>query len=275
MEKTNNNSNYNELLENIELFAINIRLLILGPFIMALIAFLVTFLLPNSYESTAIIEVEKITPNIIRSPITLDPIAKEIGYTNSMDLDDARAKINDKIKVNYNYKEKLLIIVAEQNTPEAAKLLTSLLVEQVYIQSKLSGDELIKLKKQLEQEILREKEVYETSQKIKGKLTIEKQNNGANDYAVGFSQMISVVRESQAEQRKLEKQINGLEVSALKQPPTLATKKSAPKIGIICFSVALATEFLLLLWIFIVKKIFHRININEELRKRLKEIKIF
>lgn len=275
MEKTNNNSNYNKLLENIELFAINIRLLILGPFIMALIAFLVTFLLPNSYESTAIIEVEKITPNIIRSPITLDPIAKEIGYTNSMDLDDARAKINDKIKVNYNYKEKLLIIVAEQNTPEAAKLLTSLLVEQVYIQSKLSGDELIKLKKQLEQEILREKEVYETSQKIKGKLTIEKQNNGANDYAVGFSQMISVVRESQAEQRKLEKQINGLEVSALKQPPTLATKKSAPKIGIICFSVALATEFLLLLWIFIVKKIFHRININEELRKRLKEIKIF
>ena len=69
------------------------------------------------------------------------------------------------------------------------------------MQSKPSGDELVKLKKQLEQEILREKEVYEASQKIKSKLIIEKKNNGASDYSVGFSQMISVVRESQAEQR--------------------------------------------------------------------------
>jgi len=274
MEKTNTISDYNKLLENIELFVNNIKLLIWGPATMALIALVLTILMPFTYESTAIIETEKFTPNIIRSPITLDPIAKEIGYIDSMDLDDARAKLNDKIKVNYNYKEKLLILVVQQSTPEAAKLLASLLVKQVYMQSKPSGDELVKLKKQLEQEILREKEVYEASQKIKSKLIIEKKNNGASDYSVGFSQMISVVRESQAEQRKIERQINGLDQSALKQPPTLATKKSAPKIGIICFSAALCTEFLLFLWIFIVKKILHRINTNEESRKRLDGIKI-
>jgi uncharacterized protein involved in exopolysaccharide biosynthesis len=69
--------------------------------------------------------------------------------------------------------------------------------------------------------------------------------------AQGYAQMIGVVKESQTIQIDIERQLQGLDDSALLQEATLPTKHASPKRGIITIMAALAAGFALLLFVFI------------------------
>lgn len=228
----------------------NLRLLVIGPVVVGLIVFLITSIWPKTYESTAILKAEQITASIIDSAAVLDPIAKSLGYTPAMPLEDARLKLKEQIQGRFSPKDKLITVTTKAHTPQASQALNLSVLQQVFAQSKPRDSEKARLEKQLEQAKAREKEASQSAQ-LMGKKLENTGNPGASEVAQGYAQMLRVVQESQATQSSIEQLLNGLDASALVQEATLPTKHSEPKRGLSTVLAVQAAGFLLLIWVFV------------------------
>jgi LPS O-antigen subunit length determinant protein (WzzB/FepE family) len=238
------------LLDLLQTIVDNLRLLVIGPIVAGLLALAAASFWPKTYESTAILKAEPITASIMLSAAVLDPIANSLGYTPQIPIDDARAKLKEQVKANINVKDKLLTLTAQANTPQAAQALAQAVLQQTYTQSQPRDSEKLRLQKQLIQAQVREKEATQTSQLLGRKLDTAG-STGASEVAQGYAQMIGVVKESQNAQIEIERQLQGLDASALVQEATLPTKHATPKRSLVAIISALAAGFALLLFVFI------------------------
>jgi LPS O-antigen subunit length determinant protein (WzzB/FepE family) len=238
------------LLDLLQTIAENLRLLIIGPIVAGLLALAGASLWPKTYESTAILKAEQVTASLMLSAAVLDPIAADLSYTPKQEQDAARDKLKSQIKASFNAKDKLLNLTAQADSPQAAQALAKAMLKQTYTQSQPRDSEKLRLQKQLGQAQAREKEAIQTAQLLGRKMDGEG-TSGASEVAQGYAQMIGVIKESQAIQIDIERQLQGLDESALLQEATLPTKHTAPKRGIITIIAALGAGFALLLFVFI------------------------
>jgi capsular polysaccharide biosynthesis protein len=237
------------LLDLLQTIVDNLRLLVIGPIVVGLLALAGASLWPKTYESTAILKAEQVTASLMLSAAVLDPIAANLGYTPKLNQDEARDKLKSEIKANVNAKDKLLTLTTQADTPQAAQSLTKAVLQQTYAQSQPRDSEKLRLQKQMAQAQAREKEATQTAQLL-GRKMEGGGTAGASEVAQGYAQMIGVVKESQATQLDIERQLQGLDESALLQEATLPTKHTAPKRGLVTIMAALAAGFALLLFVF-------------------------
>jgi uncharacterized protein involved in exopolysaccharide biosynthesis len=237
------------LLDLLQTIAENLRLLVIGPIVVGLLALAGASLWPKTYESTAILTAGQTTASLMLSASVLDPIAANLGYTPKLEQDAARDKLKSQIKASFNAKDKMLTLTTQADTPQASQALAKAVLQQTYTQSQPRDSEKLRLQKQLAQAQVREKEANQTAVLLAGKM--EKSGGEVSfQVAQGYAQMIGVVKESQATQIDIERQLQGLDASALVQEATLPTKHTAPKRGIITIMAALAAGFALLLFVF-------------------------
>jgi capsular polysaccharide biosynthesis protein len=265
-------SNYIEeddisLLDLLQTIVDNLRLLVIGPTVAGLLALAAASFWPKTYESTAILKAEPITATIMLSAAVLDPIASSLGYTPQMPVDDARTKLKEQIKANINAKDKLLTLTAQANTPQAAQALAQAVLQQTYTRSQPRDSEKLRLQKQLAQAQAREKEATQTAQLLGRKLDAAG-STGASEVAQGYAQMVGVVKESQNTQIDIERQLQGLDASALVQEATLPNKHATPKRSLVAIIYALAAGFALLLFVFI-RQALRSASQNEESAQKI------
>jgi uncharacterized protein involved in exopolysaccharide biosynthesis len=238
------------LLDLLQTIAENLRLLVIGPIVVGLLALAGASLWPKTYESTAILAAGQTTASLMLSAAVLDPIAANLGYTPKQEQEAARDKLKSQIKASYSAKDKLITLTTQADNPQAAQALAKVVLQQTYILSQPRDSEKLRLQKQLAQAQVREKEANQTAVILAGKM--EKSGGEVSfQVAQGYAQMIGVVKESQATQIDIERQLQGLDASALVQEATLPTKHAAPKRGIITIMATLAAGFALLLFVFI------------------------
>jgi uncharacterized protein involved in exopolysaccharide biosynthesis len=238
------------LLDLLQTMAENLRLLVIGPIVVGLLALAGASLWPKTYESTAILKAEQVTASLMLSAAVLDPIAANLGYTPKLNQDEARDKLKSEIKASFNAKDKLLTLTTQADTPQAAQALAKAVLQQTYAQSQPRDSEKLRLQKQMAQAQAREKEATQTAQLL-GRKMDGGATAGASEVAQGYAQMVGVVKESQAAQLDIERQLQGLDDSALLQEATLPTKHTAPKRGLVTIMATLAAGFALLLFVFI------------------------
>jgi capsular polysaccharide biosynthesis protein len=238
------------LLDLLQTIVENLRLLVIGPVVVGLLAMAGASFWPKTYESTAILKAEPVTASIMLSAAVIDPIASSLGYTPQMPVEDARAKLKGQIKANINAKDKLLTLTAQANSPQAAQALAQAVLQQTYTQSQPRDSEKLRLQKQLAQAQVREKEALQTIQQLSQKIAAAG-NTGASEVAQGYAQMVAVVKESQNTQLDLERQLQGLDASALVHEAMLPTRHVSPKRSLIAIISGLAAGFALLLFVFI------------------------
>jgi capsular polysaccharide biosynthesis protein len=265
-------SNYIEeddisMLDLLQTIVDNLRLLVIGPIVAGLLALAAASFWPKTYESTAILKAEPITASIMLSAAVLDPIASSLGYTPQMPADDARIKLKEQIKANINAKDKLLTLTAQANTPQAAQALAQAVLQQTYAQSQPRDSEKLRLQKQLAQAQAREKEATQTAQLLGRKLDTAS-STGASEVAQGYAQMIGVVKESQNTQIDIERQLQGLDASAVVQEATMPTKHATAKRSLVAIIAALAAGFALLLFVFI-RQALRNASQNEESAQKI------
>lgn len=259
------------LLDLLHTIAENLRLLVIGPIVVGLLALLGAALWPQTYESTAILKAEQTTASLMLSAAVLDPIAAHLGYTPKLDQDAARNKLKSQIKASVNAKDKLLTLTTQADTPQAAQALAKAVLQQTYAQSQPRDSEKLRLQKQLAQAQAREKEATQTAQLLAHKMD-GVGTAGASEVAQGYAQMIGVVKESQAAQLDIDRQLQGMDNSALLQEATLPTKHSAPKRGLITIMAALATGFALLLFVFM-RQALRNASQNVETARKINALK--
>lgn len=228
----------------------NLRLLIIGPILVGALVFAIASVVPKTYESMAILKADQNVASLMLSATVLDPIATSMGYTQKLEADDARVELKKQIQAHFNAKDKLLNLTAQGETPQAAQSLAHAILNQTYAKSQPRDSEKLRLQKQLEQAQTREKEASQSAQ-ILGKKLDTTATSSASEVSQGYAQMMRVVQESQAAQVEIERQLNGLDSSALVQEPTLPTKYAAPKRGLLTVLAVQVAGFFLLIWVFL------------------------
>jgi Chain length determinant protein len=248
------------LLDLLLVVAENLRLLVLGPLLVALLAWGVAWTLPKSYLSQAIIALPGTAPNappalsanqaasMLQSPLVLDAVVSQLRLFPDLEAQAARKRLAEQIKPTVG-KDGLLRLEVSGQQPEQAMSITNTLID-AWLKSTVPGpSESRDLQKRLG---YAEKSLEAVSHAIaalasdSGRLSKPMGGDGTTLAALGDLRA-RFLNESMDISRTLQ----GLNRDVVKQPPTLPTEAESPKKALIAVVSGLATGFLLLLWVFV------------------------
>lgn len=229
----------------------NLRLLVLGPIVAGLVALGVSFALPRTYESTALLKGTAQVASLITAPSVLDPVIEQLKLVDAEEtLDTARARLRSNVKAAFNAKDNLVTVTAKARSPEQAQALLNAITKSYFGQSKPRASELERLQTALRNTEDRLKEASATARQLSQRLGREDAKVSA-DLAQGYATLVNSIESLEKRQLEIRKELLGLDESQMLQAPTVDKLKTSPKRGLISVIAALATGFALLLFVFI------------------------
>jgi capsular polysaccharide biosynthesis protein len=125
----------------------NIKLLILGPLAAGLCALGVTFTLPATYESVAILPTN--INSTLRLAAVLDPVVVKLDLTKGKTPEQARLELNGRIKYSQDKQTKLYTLTVSGDSPQQAQATAKALLKQSYEQNRPRGSNKTRLEVQL------------------------------------------------------------------------------------------------------------------------------
>jgi len=234
----------------------NLRLLIIGPIAAGLIALGVSSLLPKTFESVAILNVndqpEKVA-SLAASAAVLDPVAEQLGLTKSATKDAARAAPRESVSMAVGRKDGLLTLTTKGESGEAAQALANAVLAQLFVAVAPKGQDVTYLEKSLalaRSLYANNQLVIERSSALVG---ATKSENAVNAGLQGYAELIALQQSLAIRIASDERSLRGLSDANLAQPPTMPLQHVAPKRSLISVLAALATGCALLLFVFIRK----------------------
>ncbi|MDR0216264.1 MAG: lipopolysaccharide biosynthesis protein [Comamonas sp.] len=245
-----------DLLDLLVTLAENWKLLLFTPIAAGLVALGISFALPKTYQSESSVQVERtgssfsapVAASLAMSADVLHTIAPVAGLDEGLTSEEIYKKLSKRIKVSVGKQDKLLNVVTEAKSPEAAQKLNQALLDTLFPFSKPRGIE----KKQLEQQLGSEKKRLQEALKLE-------QDTGAN-IASGksvteatsrlYGELLSANSARQSAVLDMERRLGGLDNDDVVQAPTLPESSIKPKKSMIAIGATVATGFLLLLFVF-------------------------
>ena len=263
------------LLDLLVVVAENLKLLVLGPLVVGVLALGVAFVLPQSYVSQAVLALPTavattnqnpsqpqalvFTPTpaqaaaMMASPLVLDPVIESLKLAESEGraMGAERSKLTSQVKAVVG-KDGLLRLDVTANTPAQAQAIASAVVDS-WLKSTVPSEQ---ERAVLEGRLAHAKVSLESVNRFMARLAaddVPAAQKAARTGDAGTS--LVAVGELQArylnEVLSIPRALKGLSRDdVVKQPPTLPTEATAPKKGLIAVLCALAAGFVLLLWVF-------------------------
>lgn len=248
--------NETSVLDLLLVVAENLRLLILGPLLVGLLALSIGYALPQSYTSQAIVALSTPTPTpaqaaaMMVSPLVLDGVILSLNLSAGQATEAARAKLASQIKAAVG-KDGLLRLDVTANAPLEAQTLANAVIDTWLKSTVPSESERADLTTRLDyakSALASVRQLLESLPKEGGtylRKPLTRAEAGTTIVAIGalqdryFSEVLSIPRS-----------LRGLTRDVVVQPPTLPTQPVAPKKSLIAVLAALGSGFALLLWVF-------------------------
>lgn len=259
------------LLDVLVTLAENVKLLVMGSLLVGLCALGIGFMLPQTYQSVAVLQAEQPTASLVVTAVVLDPVVEALGLAKDEPLEAARIKLRERIKAVIGRNDKLLTLTVSGPTPQQAQDTASALIYQIYQQSRPKGSVRTRLEAQLAEAQARLKNAQEAATSLLQHL--EKNSAGTGgEVARGYADLLSATGAAQVQISTLETQLEGLTDAQLVQFPTLPQKPSQPKKGLIAIGATLAAGLALLLFVFMRQALRHTTG-NEKSAAKLLRIR--
>ena len=239
-----------DLLDILVTLAENIKLLILGPLFVGICALGIAYIVPQTFESIAVLKAEQATASLMTTASVLDPVAADLGLTKVDSAEEARKLLREQIKVSVGRNDKLLTLTVSAPAPQQAQAIANAVLQQTYVQSRPKGSDLTRLEIQLKDAKARTKSAEDAA----GALLKRMESNGAagsTESARGYAELLNVAAAAQNQVAALQAQLEGLTDAQLIQAPTLPQKASKPKKGLIAIGATLAAGLALMLFVFV------------------------
>ena len=232
----------------------NLKLLVLGPLVVGVLALLAGFTLPQSFTSQAILATAPAqAASMMTSPLVLDPVIKTLNFAEGISIEAARAKLTGQIKAVMG-KDTLLRLDVTAKTPAEAQKNANLIID-AYLKSTAPGE---LDRSDLEKRLTYAKNSLESVRKLIERISSD--GPGLLNKPITFAEAgTSVVALGELQARYLgevlsiPRALQGLSRDAVIQSPTLPTDPVAPKKGLIAILSSLAGGFVLLMWVFVSK----------------------
>jgi LPS O-antigen subunit length determinant protein (WzzB/FepE family) len=232
----------------------NIKLLILGPLAAGLCALGVSFALPATYESVAILPMD--INSSLRLAAVLDPVVAKLDLAKGETPEQARLALSDRIKFVQDKKTKLYTLTVSGESPQQAQATAKTLLLNVYEFTRPRGSNKARIELRLNQA----KELLADAKAASAGLLSILERGFKRDAAAkatgtefprGYADLLNFVTASQDTLSSLELQLEGMSDEQLLQAPSLPEKPVSQKKAMIATIAALATGFALLLFVFI------------------------
>jgi capsular polysaccharide biosynthesis protein len=251
------------LLDALVIFAENLKLLIVGPLVVGLCALGVGFMLPQTYESVAVIQAERPTDplsppaglnsavviaSLMTTASVLDPAAATVGLDAGDDVEETRSKLREQIKVSVGRADKLLTLTVSASSSQQAQALARAVLQQTYLQSRPKGSDRARVEKQLAATMARAENAQNAAASLAKRLELPGASV-SNDLARSYADLLTVVAAAQTQATRLEAELEGLSESQLVQQPTLPKKASKPKKSLIAMGATMMAGLALLAFI--------------------------
>ena len=239
-----------DLLGILVTLAENIKLLILGPLLVGICALGIAYIVPQTFESIAVLKAEQATASLMTTASVLDPVAADLGLTKVDSAEEACKRLREQIQVSVGRNDKLLTLTVSAPAPQQAQAIANAVLQQTYVQSRPKGSDLTRLEIQLKDAKARTKRAADAA----GALLKRMESNGAagsTESARGYAELLNVAAAAQNQVAALQAQLEGLTDAQLIQAPTLPEKASKPKKGLIAIGATLAAGLALMLFVFV------------------------
>ena len=241
------------LLDILLTLAENAKLLIVGPLFVGLCALGIGYMLPQTFESIAVLQAEQATASLLTTAAVLDPVATKLGLAKDASAEEARSGLRQSIKASVGRNDKLLTLTVSGSTPQLAQAKANAVLEQVYVQSRPKGTARARLETQLAEAQARLKNAQNAATSVLKRLessSITSASGADSTRNNGYAELLGAAAAAQTQISALESTLEGLSEAQLVQAPTLPEKASQPKKAVLAIGGTLATGLLLILFIF-------------------------
>ncbi|MDP2017929.1 Wzz/FepE/Etk N-terminal domain-containing protein [Hydrogenophaga sp.] len=230
----------------------NIWLLVLGPLLAGALVYGLTFLLPQKFQSTAILRAEADVASFMTTATVLDTSLTNLGFLKDLseeEAEQARIDLNKRITTQVGRNDKLVTLTVTANSPKAAQSMANEILTHTFAGLRPKGAELKRLETQkatLEQQISELQITSKTAQKL-----LDESSPAGNMglLAESISSLSAAQIRMQETLLAVEKRMQGLTDEDLLQPPTLPKKPAAPKKGLNAILTVVGTGFLMLIFV--------------------------
>ena len=236
-----------DLLDILVTLAENIKLLILGPLFVGICALGIAYIVPQTFESIAVLKAEQATASLMTTAAVLNPVAAELGLTQEDSPEEARRRLREQIKVAVGRNDKLLTLTVSAPTPHQAQSIADALLRETYLQSRPKASELARLEVQLKGA---EARIKNAAGALLKRMELSGAAGGA-ELARGYGELLTVAAAAQKQVAELQILLDGVTDAQLVQAPTLPQKASKPKKGLIAIGATLAAGLALMLFVFV------------------------
>lgn len=259
------------LLDIFVTLAENFKLLFFVPLLAGLLALGLSFALPKTFDSIAILSADPAIASLMTTATVLDPVAAELGIAKDESIEEARRGLREKIKVAVGRTDKLLTLTVSAPSPQQAQAIAEAVLQKTYVQSRPKASELTRLRTQLKDTQIRIKNAEYAADTLLKRIESNGASNGTES-ARGYAELLNVAAAAQTQKIELEGRLEGLTNAQLIQNPTLPQKASKPKKALMGIGATLATGVVLLLFVFI-RNGFRNAEINVEAKEKITRIR--
>lgn len=260
------------LLDVLVLLAENIRLIIILPLVIGTIALGVSFFLPQTFQSVAVLQADQATASLMIAAPVLDPVIGALGLAKKGTLEESRIELRDRIKVVVGRADKLLTLTVSARTALQAQAIANSLIQKTFEESRPKASVLARLKIQLNEAQVRLKNAQDASVGVLKRLESNSSVATGVELAKGYADLLGATGVAQSQVLALEAQIEGLSAAQLVQSPTLPERASQPKKSLIAIGATLAAGLVLLLFIFM-RNVFRKSTVSENTSAKLMRIR--
>jgi LPS O-antigen subunit length determinant protein (WzzB/FepE family) len=251
------------------------KLLVFGPLLAGVLAGALSFLLPKTFESTAIVRLTEAEVALVGAAAVLDPLIVKFDLLPEFDgnQDDARAYLAKKITGKFDKKTGLSTITAIAATPERAQAMGVAAIDALLLELLPKG----KNKDQVEQTINSNEGIIANNTDAVEQLKKQMGKQGQNDTGLEvvmkhYATLTAEVARKELENIELRKSLTVKGAEVFVQQPSLPQRKASPKRSMVVLLALLASGFALLLFVFI-RKAWRTASQDKEAAAKIKKIK--
>lgn len=232
----------------------NIRLLVLGPLFVGALAYGVTFLMPQRFESTALIKGEASTATLMTTTPILKVSISNLGYLKDLsesEAEDVVTELAKNVQTSVGRNDKLIRLVVASRSPEAAQRMANEILANVFAESKPKQTETKRLgteKSLLEQQA---QELMTATKTVQNLLKEASPTVNLGALAESVPVISSGLIKIHENLNEIDRKLQGVTAEDVLQAPTLPKRSVAPKKGLITILVTLGAGFVFLLLVFL------------------------
>lgn len=246
------------------------RLLVIGPLLIGALAYGVAHLMPQTYESMAVLKIdtpaaseevsEGMTPaamaSLINSSLVLNASLKRLGQLEGLNEREAEVrltKLRRDVNTQVGRNDKLLTVTVAANSPQAAQQTARTILNTAFEESRPRGGE----QEKMQVEIVLAKQLLvdlkSSGETLKSVLEQGKANPNVDigKLAEAISTLAVDRVKLQAGLHQLERRAAGVSEGDLLQPPTLPQRAVSPRKGLVTIFATLVSGMTLLLFVLV------------------------